>query len=72
MRVQGANRLQGVHTWNLAGSSGGTGILLHGGSGRVQDAYLDYAPLVIRAPTDVQVSCCRTPLCYVHSAFSRR
>jgi hypothetical protein len=36
-----------VHTWNLAGSSGGTGILLHTGGGRVQDAYLDYAPLVI-------------------------
>jgi hypothetical protein len=54
----GANRLQGVHTWNLAGSSGGTGILLHSGSGRVQDAYLDYAPLVIRAPTNVQVTGC--------------
>lgn len=54
----GANRLQGVHTWNLAGSSGGTGILLHTGSGRVQDAYLDYAPLVVRAPQNVQVTGC--------------
>jgi hypothetical protein len=26
----------GVHTWNLAGSQGGTGILLHSGGGRVQ------------------------------------
>ena len=54
----GANRLQGVHCWNLAGSQGGTGIVLHGGSGRVQDAYLDYAPLIIRAPGDVQVTGC--------------
>ena len=31
------------------------GILLHNGAGRVQDAYLDYAPLVIRSPANVQV-----------------
>jgi len=43
-----ANRLQGVHTWNLMGSHGGTGILLHGGGGRVEQCYLDYAPLTIR------------------------
>ena len=54
----GANRIQGVHTWNLAGAQGGTGILLHHGAGRVQDAYLDYAPLVIRSPHDVQVTGC--------------
>ena len=44
----GANRLQGVHTWNLMGSEGGVGIVLHSGSGRVEQSYLDYAPLVIR------------------------
>ena len=38
--TNGANRLQGVHVWNLKGSAGGTGIRLHGGSGRVQQAYL--------------------------------
>ena len=26
-----ANRIQGVHTWNLVGKAGGIGILLHGG-----------------------------------------
>jgi hypothetical protein len=31
----------------MAGSSGGTGIRLHSGSGRVEQSYLDYAPLVI-------------------------
>ena len=45
--TNGANRLQGVHTWNLAGNRGGTGIRLHKGSGRVQQCYLDYAPLVV-------------------------
>ena len=44
----GANRLQGVHTWNLAGAQGGTGIHLHTGTGRVSQCYLDYAPLVVR------------------------
>ena len=38
--TNGANRIQGVHTWNLAGSSGGIGILLDNGAGRVQDAYI--------------------------------
>ena len=38
-----ANRIQGVHTWNLAGNLGGVGIVLHNGAGRVQDAYLDCA-----------------------------
>lgn len=56
--TNGANRLLGVHTWNLAGSAGGTGILLNGGSGRVQDCYLDYAPLVIHSPNNVQVTGC--------------
>jgi hypothetical protein len=46
--TNGANRIQGVHTWNLAGSRGGTGILLQKGTGRVQQSYLDYAPLVLR------------------------
>jgi hypothetical protein len=46
--TNGANRIQGVHTWNLAGQSGGYGIVLWKGSGRVQQSYLDYAPLVIR------------------------
>ena len=45
--TNGANRLQGVHTWNLAGSDGGTGIRLHSGRGRVEQCYLDFAPLVI-------------------------
>jgi hypothetical protein len=45
--TNGANRIQGVHTWNLKGSSGGIGILLFKGSGRVQQCYLDYAPLVV-------------------------
>jgi hypothetical protein len=43
-----ANRIQGVHTWNDAGSQGGVGILLQQGGGRVQQCYLDYAPLVMR------------------------
>jgi hypothetical protein len=43
-----ANRIQGVHTWNMAGAQGGSGIILHQGGGRVQQCYLDYAPLVIR------------------------
>eukprot|EP00041_Stephanoeca_diplocostata_P019562 m.424050 g.424050 ORF g.424050 m.424050 type:complete len:533 (+) comp21336_c1_seq6:53-1651(+) len=47
----GANRIQGVHTWNLVGNEGGIGILLQKGSGRVQQSYLDYAPLVIRSGT---------------------
>ena len=46
--TNGANRLQGVHTWNLMGSQGGVGIVLHNGAGRVEQSYLDYAPLVIR------------------------
>jgi len=41
--TNGANRIQGVHTWNLAGNLGGVGIVLHNGAGRVQDAYLDCA-----------------------------
>lgn len=45
--TNGANRLQGVHTWNLAGTQGGTGIRLHSGRGRVEQCYLDFAPLVI-------------------------
>lgn len=57
----GANRLQGVHAWNLAGKSGGVGIELGnawGGpsGGRVQDSYLDYAPLVITNPGDCMVT----------------
>lgn len=48
--TNGANRLQGVHTWNDAGKNGGTGIRLHKGSGRVEQCYLDYAPLVIGCP----------------------
>lgn len=40
--------MQGVHTWNLMGSAGGIGIVLWNGAGRVQQCYLDYAPLVIR------------------------
>lgn len=49
--TNGANRLQGVHTWNLAGSDGGFGIVLHTGVGRVQQCYLDYAPLLLRKGT---------------------
>lgn len=57
----GANHLQGVHAWNLAGSSGGTGIELGtawGGpsGGRVQNSYLDYAPLVIKNPGNCLVT----------------
>ena len=48
--TNGANRLQGVHTWNDAGANGGTGIRLHKGNGRVEQSYLDYAPLVIGCP----------------------
>ena len=29
----GGNRIQGVHTWNLAGAQGGIGILLNQGGG---------------------------------------
>ena len=51
--VNKAHRLQGVHTWNLAGHSGGIGILLNaapwGGTagGRVQNCYLDFAQLIM-------------------------
>ena len=59
--ANGANRLQGIHAWNLAGSSGGKGIELgvkwNGASGgRVQNCYLDYAPLVITNPGNLLVS----------------
>jgi len=46
--TNGANRIQGVHTWNLSGNQGGYGIVLWGGAGRVQQSYLDFAPLVVR------------------------
>ena len=57
----GANRLQGVHAWNLAGRDGGIGIeigVAWGGpsGGRVQNSYLDYAPLVVNEPGDLLVS----------------
>jgi len=57
----GANRLQGVHAWNLAGKDGGTGIEIGvnwGGAsgGRVQNCYLDYAPLVVKNPGNLLVS----------------
>jgi len=56
----GANRLQGVHAWNMAGSSGGTGIEIGSGrgpsGGRVQNSYLDYAPLVIKNPGNCLVT----------------
>lgn len=45
--TNGANRIQGVHTWNLMGKEGGFGIVLHHGVGRVQQCYLDYAPLLL-------------------------
>lgn len=60
--ANGANRLQGVHAWNLAGSQGGIGIDIgaawpHGVSGgRVQNCYLDYAPLVVRNPGNLLVT----------------
>ena len=54
--TNGANRIQGVHTWNLAGSSGGTGILLYKGSGRVQQCYLDYAPLVVAVGGETSIA----------------
>lgn len=46
----GANQLQGVHTWNLATNLGGTGIILESGQGRVVNCYLDFNPLVIVDP----------------------
>ena len=59
--ANGANRLQGVHAWNLAGGQGGTGIELgvkwSGASGgRVQNCYLDYAPLVVTNPGNLVVT----------------
>ena len=59
--ANGANRLQGVHAWNLMGADGGIGIELYANSakgaagGRVQSSYLDYAPLVIRSPGNTVV-----------------
>lgn len=43
-----ANRYTGVHTWNDSGRKHGAGIVLFFGGGRVQDCYLDGAPLIIR------------------------
>jgi hypothetical protein len=57
----GANRLHGVHAWNLAGKQGGIGIELgvkwKGASGgRVENCYLDYAPLLISNPGNLLVT----------------
>ena len=61
----GANRILGVHAWNLAGSDGGIGIELAVpwwkqkagvSGGRVQNCYLDYAPLVVRHPGNLVVT----------------
>jgi len=52
----GANQIQGVHTWNLMTTDGGIGILLEGGMGKVIDSYLDFTPLVIVDPKSVIVS----------------
>ena len=54
--TNGANRIKGVHTWNLKGSSGGIGILLYKGSGRVQQCYLDYAPLVVAVGGETSIA----------------
>lgn len=52
----GANQLQGVHTWNLMTTMGGIGILLESGGGKVIDSYLDFCPLVIVDPINAVVS----------------
>lgn len=52
----GANQLEGVHTWNLAATQGGKGIILRSGRGRVVNCYLDFAPLVVMQPAGVEVS----------------
>ena len=62
--TNGANRLSGVHAWNLAGAEGGIGIELAPpwwrrdgvSGGRVQNCYLDYAPLVVRHPGNLVVT----------------
>jgi len=61
--VNGANHLQGVHAWNLMGSAGGVGIELGksgtwagASGGRVQNSYLDFAPLVVTNPGDCIIS----------------
>lgn len=62
--TNGANRLTGVHAWNLAGADGGVGIDLSPpwwnknavSGGRVQDCYLDYAPLVVHNPGNLVVT----------------
>lgn len=54
-----ANMLTGVHTWNLARGRGGTGILLHSGTGgqtRLVGCYLDWNELVIEDPNLVTVT----------------
>jgi hypothetical protein len=62
--TNGANRLSGIHAWNLAGADGGVGIDLAPpwwqkkgvSGGRVQNCYLDYAPLVVRNPGNLVIT----------------
>jgi len=51
----GANEIEGLHTWNLDNLQGGIGILLEGGSGIVRGSYLDFCPLVVLDPKSVIV-----------------
>jgi len=52
----GANQIQGAHTWNLMTTKGGVGIILEKGGGKVVDSYLDFCPLVIVDPTSAVVT----------------
>eukprot|EP00965_Chrysotila_dentata_P016184 535679-Pleurochrysis_carterae.AAC.2 len=58
----------GVHTWNLAGSNGGTGILLHSGAGATASALagrsngLTAAEPKICSSSDCFASCSTDPL----------
>eukprot|EP01046_Picozoa_sp_COSAG06_P031500 COSAG06_NODE_3071_length_5894_cov_6.093701_7_plen_59_part_00 len=45
------------------GSQGGVGIVLHGGAGRVEQSYLDYAPLVIREKGSIAVTMVEVRAC---------
>lgn len=44
-----------MHTWNLATTNGGTGILVLGSQNRLEGCYLDYNELVIQDPQLVTV-----------------
>jgi hypothetical protein len=52
----GANQISGLHTWNLNTRSGGIGVLVERGKGKIVDSYSDFSPFVIQDPQSMIVS----------------